>query len=132
MTLRRPFHRGCGLLALGLLLSVPASAQLPNEPEPEDFVELMTNYLEFTERYVELADKPRSAVHMAVEGIVEIHVERGEPDKAVEHLERIAKQFEDNRTIVTLVRFKLRDLYKEMGQTQRAMEQLEKILEEYS
>lgn len=120
-------------LVLGCLaLAGTATAQAPSEEQPEQFVALMNDYLEFTQRWVELADKPRSAVHLAVEGIVELHVERGEPDKAVERLEQIAKEFEDSRVVVTLVRFKLRDLYKEMGQTQRALEQLELILKEHS
>lgn len=114
------------------VLAGAASAQSPPQEEADQFVELMNDYLQFTQRWVDLADKPRYAVHMAVEGIVELHVERGEPDKAVQRLEQIAKEFEDNRTVVTLVRFKLRDLYKEMGQTQRALEQLELILKEYS
>jgi len=120
------------LVACTLLLVAPAAAQLPSDDDAENFVDLMNNYLEFNDRWVEMAAKTRSAVHMAVEGIVELHVEGGEPDKAVEHLERIAKKFDDNRAVTTLIRFKLRDLYKEMGQTQRAMEQLELILEEHS
>ena len=135
MALGRAVRQSVGfvLLVAASLVSgqAPAAAQLPSEPDAETFITLMSDYLEFNRRWVEMADKPRSAVHMAVEGIVELHVERGEPDKAVEHLEKIAKQFEDNRTVVTLVRFKLRDLYKEMGQTQRAMEQLELILKEH-
>lgn len=67
---------------------------------------------------------------LAVEDITEIYNNRGEAAKGIEHLTRIMEQLPDDRTLRTIVRFKLRDLYQETGMTDKALAELDQIITE--
>ena len=102
------------------------------EDQARELIELMGNYLGFSNHWVETASKPDAAIYLAIEGIIEVYEERREKAKAIPHLERIVQQNADNRTVRNIARFKLRDLYRETGRSDQAIEQLELVIEENS
>ena len=119
---------------VGLSLST-APAVLANEDEDYEreeatYIELMDSYLEVSERFVNLAASPDASVYFAIEGTFEIYEERGEGRAAIPHLQQILEQYGDNRTIRTLIRFRLRDLYRDTQQSELALKELEAIISE--
>lgn len=96
----------------------------------EDFIDQVQDYLELSEQYLKLAKEKDAAVFFAVEGIVEIHEERGEQAKAVPVLRKVLDQFPENQAVRNIIHFKLRDLLRETGQTDLALAQLETLIAE--
>ena len=105
--------------------AVPASAQ-----EEEEFLGLFQGYLDIAEQFVGLANRTDAAVFFAVEGIVEIHEERGEQAKAIPQLKKVLDIYPDNQPVRNIVHFKLRDLYRDTGQSDLALAELEVLIEE--
>jgi len=105
--------------------AVPASAQ-----EEEEFLGLFQGYLDIAEQFVGLANRTDAAVFFAVEGIVEIHEERGEQAKAIPQLKNVLDIYPDNQPVRNIVHFKLRDLYRDTGQSDLALAELEVLIEE--
>jgi len=105
--------------------AVPASAQ-----EEEEFLGLFQGYLDIAEQFVGLANRTDAAVFFAVEGIVEIHEERGEQAKAIPQLKNVLDIYPDNQPVRNIVHFKPRDLYRDTGQSDLALAELEVLIEE--
>lgn len=115
-----------GLLSFIGLFSLGAVA----DEEEDDFLDSVQAYLAVSEKFVDLANRREAAVFFAVEGIAEIHEERGELAKAAPHLIRILEQHPDNQTVRNIVHFKLRDIYRETGRSDLALQQLEAVIRE--
>ena len=113
------------MMAMTATFAGPAIAD-----DHEDFIEQVQSYLELSEQYITLAKEKEAAVFFAVEGIVEIHEERGEQAKAVPALRKILEQFPDNQAVRNIVHLKLRDLLRETGQTDLALVQLQTLIAE--
>ena len=126
MKLRKWF----AVLTLSAFVGVATIQSAHAESEEAEFMELMSGYLDVSERFLKLASQNEAAVFFAVEGIIEIYEERGEMRAAIPHLQRILEQNGDNLTVRTLTRFKLRDLYNETGQHELALKELETIIVE--
>ena len=107
-----------------------APAHADDHDEEIDFLETVNSYLEVSERYVSLADRKEAAIFFAVEGIVEIHEDRGEQAAAIPMLTSILDQYPDNQTVRNVVRFKLRDLYRDTGQAEKALGELQQVIAE--
>tara|TARA_Y100000588_G_scaffold223484_1_gene237486 strand:+ start:335 stop:709 length:375 start_codon:yes stop_codon:yes gene_type:complete len=111
---------------LAATFALPAQA----EEEEAEFIKNIQGYLDVSEKYVSLANGKDHAVFFAVEGIVEIHQERGEQAKAIPALKKILEKYPDNRTVRNIIRFKLRDVYVETGRADLALAELEAVIEE--
>lgn len=98
--------------------------------EEEEFIGLMESYLEVAHRWIQMAETREAAVFFAIEGITEIYEERGELRDAGPHLERILEKYGENRTLRTMIRFKLRDIYNQTDQHEKALQQLEEVIAE--
>lgn len=119
------------IAVISLLVSMHffSSPALANEPNAQ-FLQTVQDYLTISEKYVALANTQEAALYFAIEGIVEIHEERGELAKAVPHLTRILDQYPANQTVRNLVHLKLRDVYKQTGRTDLALHELENLIDE--
>lgn len=113
------------MMVLTATLALPAFAG-----EREDFIEQVQGYLDISEKYLTLANRKDAAVFFAVEGIVEIHEERGEKAKAIPVLEKILEKYPDNQTVRNIIRFKLRDVYRETGKADLALAELAAVINE--
>ena len=122
------------LVVKGLLASTAVTAVLlapsANANEQEDFLQLMNQYLALSNAVVDTAARPEAAVYIAIEGIFEVYEQRRDAPSAVQHFERMLKEYGDNQTVRNLIRLKLRDIYKETGQTDKALQQLDLIVAE--
>ncbi len=117
---------GMSVILMTSLLATPrAMAQ-----EEERFVALMTQYLLLAGTVVDIAERPESAIFLAIEGIFEVYEQRRDAPSAIKHFERLLRDHGDKRTVRNLIRFKLRDIYKETGQQDKALEQLDLIVAE--
>ncbi len=117
-------------LTLGAGTAFVAVADDESTSEEMAFIEVLDKYLSLAERVVDIASRREAVVFLAVEDITEIYGERGEAAKGIEHLKRIMGQLPDDRTLRTIVRFKLRELYQETGMTDKALAELDQIIEE--
>jgi len=99
--------------------------------EQAQFIDLMNKYMALSEQVVESASRPESTIFMAVEGIFEVYEQRKDAPGAIEHLERILADT-NNQTVRNIVRLKLRDIYKETGQMDKALGQLDLVIKENS
>ena len=118
-------------LLWAVLLSMAAPLSSADDADVQiEFIEIMTGYLDVTERIVALASTQEASVYFAVEGIVEIYEDRGELARAIPHLRKVLEQYPDNRAVRNIVRFKLRDVYKETGQADLALQELEAVIQE--
>lgn len=113
------------MMAVTATFAAPAMAD-----DAEDFIEQVQSYLELSEQFVGMAKEKESAVFFAVEGIVEIHEDRGEQAKAIPALRSVLEQFPENQAVRNVVHLKLRDLLRETGQTDLALAQLETMIAE--
>ncbi len=113
------------MMAVTATFAAPAMAD-----DNQDFIEQIQDYLELSEQYVALAKQKENAVFFAIEGIVEIHQERGEQAKAVPSLRKVLEQFPDNQAVRNIIHLKLRDLLRETGQADLALVQLETLIAE--
>jgi len=113
------------MMTTTLAFAAPAMAQ-----DELDFIDEFQGYLDISESMLDLVNRKEAAVFFAVEGIVEIHEDRGEQAKAIPALNGILDQYPDNRAVRNIVRLKLRDLYRETGQTDLALAELATIIEE--
>lgn len=107
-----------------------ATFAAPAMADEKDFIEQVHDYLELSEQYLDMAKEKEAAVFFAVEGIVEIHEDRGEQAKAIPALRAVLDQFPDNQAVRNVVHLKLRDLLRETGQTDLALVQLETMIAE--
>ena len=127
---RAPIAVGAVLMAAASLLSLPAAAQNPAEVDQgQQFLELMGRYMAFSDQYVAMAGDSVRAFYLAIEGIAEIHQNRGEAAKAIPHLRRILEQTREQPKR-NLLRLKIKDLLTEFGRTDEALEELEALIEE--
>ena len=115
------------LLLANLMPGVYAAEKANDEAR---FIEILSGYLDVSERYITLAARKEAAVYFAVEGIVEIYEARQELANAVPHLRNILNQYPDNRTVHNIVRFKLREIYNETGRSDLALNELELVIQE--
>lgn len=118
--------------AIATLMIFAAAFALPAQAEEDEaeFLSKIQDYLAVSEKYVALANGKEHAVFFAVEGIVEIHEERGEQAKAVPVLQKILESYPDNRTVRNIIRFKLRDLHVETGRADLALAELQAVIRE--
>ena len=93
-----------------------ATSAIADESEHEALFDEVTNYLDVSERIVDLSSKPIVAIYFALEGINEIYDQQGNKAKAIPHLRRILDAYPENLSVRNIVLFKLRDVYKETGQ----------------
>ena len=120
----------------GLLASTMITAAILVSPgavaasEQEAFVDLMNQYLALGNAVVDTAERPEAAIFLAIEGIFEVYEQRRDAPNAIQHFERMLKDYGENQTVRNLIRFKLRDIYKETGQSDKALEQLDLIVAE--
>ena len=124
-----------GAVALAVILgtglfATASGGQPGGEDEARHFIDLMNNYLGFSDRWVEMVSEPDTAIYLAIEGITEVYEHRGEKAKAIPHLQGIVDKSANNRALRTVARFKLRDLYNETGRSDKALEQLELIIQD--
>ena len=112
------------LLALTTVFAAPAMA------DDHDFLEELQDYLDISEKYISLANQKEAAVFFAVEGIVEIHEDRGEQAAAIPALQQVLETYPDDQTVRNIIRFKLRDLYRETGQADMALAELQAVIAE--
>ena len=121
------------ILALAVMtasFAVPALAEDHDEHDEAHEIDLFLGYMEISERFVNLAGDTTAAVFFAVEGITEIHEERGEPAAAIAALQGILEQYPDNQAVRNVVRFSLRDIYLESDQADLALAELQLLIEE--
>ncbi len=116
------------LAVIGVVLTLCMAPAVASEEQ--DFLRTIKSYLDISEQFVTLADRKEAALFFAVEGIVEIHEERGEHAKAAPLLEQVLEAYPDNQTVRNIVRFKLRDVYKETGRSDLALKQLQAVIRE--
>ena len=114
-----------------ITLSLWSSALLAQANEQAQSINLMNQYLSLSEQVVDIASRPESTIFMAVEGIFEVYEQRKDAPGAIEHLERILAD-SNNQTVRNIVRLKLRDIYKETGQIDKALDQLDLVIKENS
>lgn len=100
------------------------------DEEHDEYFDEVSDYLDISERIVDLSSKPVVAIYFAVEGIREIYEEQGNEAKAISHLEKILNAYPEHRAVRNIVLFKLRDVYKETGQADKALAELDRIIEE--
>ncbi len=117
------------VLTLGMGATWVAADDKPTAEEVA-FIEVLDKYLSLAQRVVDIAARREAVVFLAVEDISEIYNNRGEAAKGIEHLKRIMEQLPDDRTLRTIVRFKLRDLYQETGMPNKALAELDQIIAE--
>lgn len=114
------------MMLIATVFASPAHA----EEEGAEFLQKMQGYLEVSERFVALVNGRENAIFFAVEGIVEIHEERGELAKSVPILKNILEKYPENQTVRNIIRFKLRDVFVETGRADLALAELEAVIEE--
>lgn len=119
-------------LAIATAMIVAAAFALPAHAAEEEaeFLEKIQGYLDVSEKYVALAKGKENAVFFAVEGIVEIHEERGEQAKSIPMLKKILEKYPENQTVRNIIRFKLRDVYVETGRADLGLAELEAVIDE--
>jgi len=118
------FH---SIIILGLLTT---NAVAVDEDNPEQFIGLMSRYLDLANQVVDTANRPEATVFLAIEGIFEIYEQRRDVSGAERHLKQLIDSYGNDRTLRNLVRLKLRDVYKESGQSEKALEQLDLLIKE--
>ncbi len=111
-----------------MFASAPASAQ-ESVREQERFMDVMSKYLEFSTRYVRIAEYPHAVLHLSVESIVETYEARGEGIKAVEHLRGLLAETKQ-RTARNILRMKIRDLLQQYGRSEEALAELDALFRE--
>lgn len=130
----KPIKIALTIVAVVLTLGAGTAfvAVADDEPTSEElaFIEVLDKYLSLAQRVVDIASRREAVVFLAVEDITEIYNDRGEAAKGIEHLKRIMGQLPDDRTLRTIIRFKLRDLYQETGMTDKALAELDQIITE--
>ncbi len=125
------------LLVLAVLLTGLSSAVARDHEEKFEhseevkFINMMDKYLALSQRVAAIASQSDASVFLAIEGIVEIYEERGEMDKAIEHLNRVIKASPNNRALRTIARFKLREIYGDLEMTSKALSELDQIIEDH-
>ncbi|MEM1385292.1 MAG: hypothetical protein AAF713_05985 [Pseudomonadota bacterium] len=118
-------------LIVASAMVVTAAFAVPATADDEmDFIEQFQSYMELSEQFLNLANRNDAAVFFAVEGIVEIHEDRGERAKAIPVLKGVLEKYPDNQAVRNIIRFKLRDLYRETGQADLALTELQVVIEE--
>ena len=117
-------------IAIAILMTTALALPAQADDDERDFIETINGYLDISDKYVNLANQKEAAIFFAVEGIVEIHEDRGEQANAVPALRKILDQYPDNQTVRNIVRFKLRDVYREAGNADLALAELDAVIEE--
>lgn len=141
MTPHRPPHRrfvSCRALpATGMLLALLLPAVSPSAPayaqdeaeQQERFMTVMSQYLDFSEKFSDMAKDRQIVLLLTIEGIVEMHKARGETRSAIEHLRRLLDATEE-RPARNLLRLKIIDLLKETAQVEEALKELDQLWQE--
>ena len=117
-------------IAIAILMTTALAMPAQADDDEREFIETINGYLDISDKYVNLANQKEAAIFFAVEGIVEIHEDRGEQANAVPALRKILDQYPDNQTVRNIVRFKLRDVYREVGNADLALAELDAVIEE--
>lgn len=89
------------------------------------FISLVSDYVEFNHRWLELIDSRDGVAQMSAEGISEIHEERGRPLEAIPALRELARQYPKGSTARRAIHWKIKDIYKDAGQFDKALEEIE-------
>ena len=118
------------VLLTGLSTGI-ADQERAEHSEEVAFINLMDKYLALSQRVAAIASQPDASVFLAIEGIAEIYQERGEMDKAIEHLNRLIKESPNNRALRTIARFKLREIYGDLEMTSKALSELDQIIADH-
>lgn len=116
------------LLCVLLAPAAPLFAQEEAEQQ-ERFMNVMSQYLDFSEKFSDIAKDRQIVLLLTIEGIVEMHKARGETRAAIVHLRRLLDATED-RGPRNLLRLKILDLLKETGQVEEALEELDQLWQE--
>ncbi|MEM9305549.1 MAG: hypothetical protein AAGE01_25795 [Pseudomonadota bacterium] len=119
-----------GFAAATLLLTSALATPAAFAQDEERFIGLMSSYISLANAVVDTAERPETAIYLAIEGIFEVYEQRRDAPAAVKHLERLLDAHGDNQTVRNLIRFKLRDIYKETGRQEEALAQLDLIVAE--
>ncbi len=121
------------LIAVTMMVATTAFAAPAMAEEPEaNEIELFLDYMEIAEQFLSFANRTDAAVFFAVEGVVEIHEERGELAAAIPVLKSFLDQYPDNQAVRNVIHFKLRDLFRDTGQAEQALAQLRTVVDENS
>ncbi|MEM6946086.1 MAG: tetratricopeptide repeat protein [Pseudomonadota bacterium] len=118
------------LMIAATMLSAATLTAAPAQADDLDLIEQLQGYLQISEQFIDLVNRKEAAVFFAVEGIVEIHEERGDQAKAIPTLQAFLEKYPDDQAVRNIIRFKLRDLYRETGQADLAIAELEVVVEE--
>lgn len=121
-------------LMIVAMVAATAAFSAPAMADDEEFndIELFLGYMEIAEQFLSFANRTDAAVFFAVEGVVEIHEDRGELAAAIPVLQGFLEQYPDNQAVRNVIHFKLRDLYRDTGQAEAALGQLSAVIEENS
>ena len=101
------------------------------EHEEIDHFDEFQGYLKVSEGFVNLANRKDAAVFFAIEGIIEIHEEKGQPAEAIAALRSVLDSYPQTAETLpfrNIIRFQLRDLYLENDQPDLALAELQAIL----
>lgn len=114
------------------VMTSPAKAQMnpENLQMMQKFLELMHSYLEISGQWYELVSNRDLAIYLAIDGIVELYEQKGNKLDAVPVLRDLMKRYGSNRTVRTMIRFKIRDILKDSGKVDEALKELMQIIEE--
>ncbi len=118
------------MIATTMMVTATFAAPAMADEDEAYNIELFQQYMEIADQFVTFANSQDSTVFFAVEGIVEIHEERGELAAAIPLLQNALEQYPDNQPVRNIIRFKLRDLYRDTGQTEMALAELQTLIEE--
>lgn len=114
------------------LSGAPAFAKRPLPEEGQiariqSFLELFGNYLEVSEKWVQMLSAKENTVYFIMEKTAEIYEEKGEPAKAVPKLRQLLSKHGENAAIRNMIQFKIAEIYKDTGQAEKALETLSAI-----
>lgn len=113
-----------------ILVMLAIGSPVTAKDNPEQFIGLMSQYLNLAGQVVDTASRPEATAFLAIEGIFEIYEQRRDVKGAIDHMEEIIAKYGNDRTVRNLARLKLRDIYKESGQSDKALDQLDLLIKE--
>jgi len=122
------------IIALGggvALAKMPVHQEEVEEiEEVHAFIDLYGNYLELSEKWVQMVSRKETTACLVIERTVEIYEEKNETASAVPALRKFLSKYGENPTIRNMIHFKIAEIYKETGQANKALEELAAIVNE--
>jgi predicted negative regulator of RcsB-dependent stress response len=123
-------------IVCALVITLSGAPTLAKRPLPEggqiekiqSFLDLYGNYLNVSEKWVQMVSAKETTVYLVMEKTVEIYEEKGEEAKAVPELRKLLSKYGGNATIRNMIHFKIAEIYKDTGQTTEALDELAAIV----